>query len=356
VNRDLVVVGGSTGAVAPLRKMLNALPETFPAAILVVLHIPETSTGIFRTVLGAAGRLPVQAAEDGMRIMPGRIYLGVPSHHLIVVDGHMRLGNGPRENLVRPAIDPLFRSAAVAYGPRTIGVILSGMLNDGADGLRAIKRCGGVAMVQAPSDCEALDMPLAALEVTSIDLSVDAAALGDGLLRVVREPAGVAFPPPLDIKLEVEIALGAPVHSDDMEQLATPIPITCPDCGGVLSEIVCARPLRFRCQVGHGYTARALAQTAEGSVDEAMRVALRIIEERAELVSRMSREASEVGRQSMAELYAQRASEYRGHAGVIRQAVLANLVARGPIAADEQLIRTQGLVPEQLREDGLPST
>ncbi|MGO4840414.1 chemotaxis protein CheB, partial [Rhizobiaceae sp. 2RAB30] len=155
---------------------------TMPAAVAVVLHIPSRSTGVFNSVVAAAGDLPVESAEDGMRINHGQVYLAVPDHHLIIQDGHFRLGIGPRENLVRPAIDPLFRSAAAAYGPRAIGVVLSGKLNDGADGLRAIKRCGGIALVQSPHDSGASEMPLAALEATSVDLSAEADKLGPAIL------------------------------------------------------------------------------------------------------------------------------------------------------------------------------
>lgn len=326
-NRDLVVIGGSAGSVGPLRAILETLPVEFPAAVAVALHVPATSTGIFTTVAAAAGALPVHAAEDGMKIERGHVYLAVPDRHMILDDGVLRLGTGPRENLVRPAIDPLFRSAAASYGPRAIGLILSGMLNDGADGLRAIKRCGGIALVQAPQDSLASEMPLSALEATSVDLSAEAARLGPELLRFAMEQAEPAGPVPKDILLEVQIALGARYNSDIAFQISTPAPITCPDCGGVLSEVNGSRPLRFRCQVGHAYTSKVLAQQQEGSVDEAMRVALRIIEERAELVGRMGRDAAEVGRTSMADMYQERATEYRRYAETLRSAVLQSLEA-----------------------------
>src|SRR3712207_2605354 len=129
-NRDIIVIGGSSGATAPLKTILHALPEDLPAAVFIVLHIPARSLGILTLVASAASRLPVLPASDGLAITPGHIYLAVPDHHLIVTDRHMKLGRGPRENMARPAIDPLFRSAAVAYGPRVIGVLLSGLLND----------------------------------------------------------------------------------------------------------------------------------------------------------------------------------------------------------------------------------
>jgi two-component system chemotaxis response regulator CheB len=195
-NRDIIVIGGSSGATAPLKAILGALPVDLPAAVFIVLHIPARSLGILTTVAAAAGRLPVHPAVDGMPIMPGNVYLAVPDHHLILHDGHIKLGRGPRENMARPAIDPLFRSAAAAYGPRVIGVVLSGLLNDGASGLEAIKRCGGTVLVQDPQDAIADEMPLSAMQAVTVDLSIPSARLGDVLSDLAREPAGRRYPVP----------------------------------------------------------------------------------------------------------------------------------------------------------------
>jgi two-component system chemotaxis response regulator CheB len=172
--RDIVVVGGSAGSIAPLKTILAKLPTDFPAAIIVVIHVPAQSTGVFVTVAFAVTALPVRNASDGDKVMPGTIYLPPPDRHLLVINGTFRLGHGPRENLVRPAIDPLFRSAALEYDPRCVEVILSGMLNGGASGLATIKDAGGIALVQTPKDAEYADMPLAALETTPVDLSAGA--------------------------------------------------------------------------------------------------------------------------------------------------------------------------------------
>jgi two-component system, chemotaxis family, protein-glutamate methylesterase/glutaminase len=131
-NRDIIVIGGSSGATAPLKAILGRFPPDLPAAVFVVLHIPTRSIGLLSTVASAAGPLPARQAEDGMAIAPGNVYIAAPDHHLIVTEGRIRLGRGPRENMARPAIDPLFRSAAMTYGARVIGVVLSGFLSDGA--------------------------------------------------------------------------------------------------------------------------------------------------------------------------------------------------------------------------------
>lgn len=324
-NRDIIVIGGSAGATAPLQEILGRLPADLPAAVLIVLHIPARGIGILSTVAAAAGKLPVRQAENGMSIENGHVYLPAPDHHLLVVNNRIMLGRGPRENMVRPAIDPLFRSAALHYGPRVIGVVLSGFLSDGAAGLTAIKRCGGMALVQDPSEAVADEMPVRALEATTVDLCVPSGRLGDVLSDMVREQAGVALPIPPEIQLEVEIAAGERIGSDTLMGIADPAALTCPSCGGVLSKLRPGRPLRFRCQVGHAYTADALAKEQEGRVDEALRVALRILEERAELVQRMAEDARSSGRRAVSEMYEGRATEYRSHAEMIRCAVLQSL-------------------------------
>jgi two-component system chemotaxis response regulator CheB len=329
-NRDIIVIGGSSGATAPLKKILSTLPADLPAAVFVVLHIPAQGIGILSTVVSAASQLPVVQAESGMVIKNGQIYLAPPDHHLLLLESHIMLGRGPRENMVRPAIDALFRSAALQYGPRVIGVVLSGLLSDGAAGLTAIKRCGGVALVQDPSDAMADEMPLRALEATTVDLCAPGAKIGDILADLSRERPGTKLPVPPEIRLEVEIAAGDRIGSDNLARIADPAALTCPGCGGVLSVLKAEHPLRFRCQVGHAYTADALAKEQEGRVDEALRVALRIIEERAELVHRMAEGARHRGRSAVAQTYGARAIEYREYADMIRRVVLNSLDPKPP--------------------------
>lgn len=324
-NRDIIVIGGSAGATAPLKQILGGLPPDVPAAIFIVLHIPAQGIGILSTVAAAAGKLPVHQAMDGMTFERGHVYLAAPDHHLLLSADRLRLGRGPRENMVRPAIDALFRSAALHHGPRVIGVVLSGLLSDGAAGLQAIKRCGGMALVQDPADAISAEMPQRALEATVADLCIPAARLGDVLSGLTQEAPGAVLPVAPDIRLEVEIAAGERIGSISLAGIADPSALTCPRCGGVLSGVKEAHPMRFRCQVGHAYTADALAKEQEGQVDEALRVALRIIEERAELVHRMAENGRRTGRPAVAEMYALRAVEYREYADMIRRVVLQSL-------------------------------
>jgi two-component system chemotaxis response regulator CheB len=332
-NRDIIVIGGSSGATTPLKAILGSFPADLPAAVFVILHIPARSTGILATVASATGLLPVFQVEDGMAFRSGCVYIAAPDRHMILADGKIWLGRGPRENMVRPAIDPLFRSAAITYGPRVIGVVLSGLLSDGAAGLNAIKRCGGLALVQDPDDAVADEMPRRAMEATTVDLSVPVAKLGDVLSDLARESPGPSLPIPPEIRLEVDIAAGERIDAERFQRIADPTALTCPSCGGVLSAIEDGRPLRFRCQVGHAFTADVLATEQEGRVDEALRVALRIIEERAELVHRMAEDGRRTGRRAVAEMYDERAKEYRAYAETIRQAVLRSLPPAGELEA-----------------------
>jgi len=322
----LVVIGGSSGSHRALRRILLDLPADLPAPIFIATHMSAASNNLLASMLDGVGPLPVRVAEDGEPYQPGHVYVAVADCHLLLIDGTIRLGRGPRENMSRPAIDPLFRSAALVGGPRTIGVILTGMLNDGASGLASIKRMGGRAVVQDPRDAVADDMPLAAIEACDVDVIAPLPGIGAAIARLIAEPLdATTAPPPADLRIEVEIALGARCDSEVIHEVATPSTLTCPACNGVLSEMRAHNPLRFRCQVGHGYTGEALYKVKDEDVDEALRVALRVIDERADLVTRMARDARDSGRPAVAEMYEQRSSEYRSYAETIRRAVILNL-------------------------------
>ncbi|MEA9800259.1 chemotaxis protein CheB [Xanthomonas campestris] len=323
-NRNIVAIGGSAGASQALRTLLADLPRDLPAAVLVVLHLSPQGTGIVEMVRSAVRGLPVHVASDGMPLVPGAVYVAVPDSHLMVDGMHVVLGRGPRENMSRPSIDALFRSVAVSHGARALGVLLSGMLNDGCAGLEAIQACGGAVAVQDPDDAIADDMPRNALRALTPDVVAPSAALGAVITDLVREPAAWPIAPSDALRLEVAIARGQPSTTEVMTQLGEPVALSCPACGGVLTKLHTPGTLRFRCQVGHGYTAPALMSAKEGSVDEALRVALRVIEERAELVSRMAGD-DRAHQPSVASLYAARAKEYRGYADVLRSALLTSL-------------------------------
>jgi two-component system chemotaxis response regulator CheB len=324
-KKDIIVIGGSAGSHSPLRRLMSDLPGDIEASIFVATHVPTHGSEYLTDLLASVGRLPVCRAVDGQPIERGKVYTAVPDRHLLLVDGIIRLGEGPRENMARPAIDPLFRSAALSYGPRAVGIILSGLLNDGASGISAIKACGGTAIVQHPLDAVADQMPLAALETVQPDCVVPADDLGRVISEIAASDAGPPVAPSSNLALEVEIAAGTRLGSQILSKIADPSALSCPDCQGVLSEVRGEQPLRFRCQIGHAFTADVLeARTDE--VNEAMRVALRIMEERVTLVTRMAQDARSSGRVAVAELYEARAIEYGRYARVLREAAIRSLL------------------------------
>ena len=323
-RKDIVVIGGSAGSGSALRRIFAGIDPGIEASLFIATHVPSGSAGYLASAIRRDSTIPVVEACDGLPIERGTAYAAVPDHHMLIVDGTIRLGDGPRENMARPAIDPLFRSAALSYGPRAVGVVLSGMLNDGASGLRAIKACGGTAVVQHPLDAESDQMPLAALEVVEPDAVTPADELGRLLSEIVVQNAGEPIRPPPNLELEVRIAAGERLGAEILREIADPSALTCPDCQGVLSEVRDEQPLRYRCQIGHAVTAEVLASRRE-RVDEALRVALRVMEERVTLVSRMAEDARRTGRSTIAELYESRRDEYTRYALILREAAMASL-------------------------------
>ncbi|MQW55040.1 chemotaxis protein CheB [Sinorhizobium meliloti] len=321
-HRDVIALGGSLGAVAALKHLLGKLPANFAAAVFVVIHVGARGKDLLAEIFNAHSEIPVTTAVDGEVVERGHVYVAPADHHLLVIDGVIRLGRGPRENLARPAVDPLFRSVGLNYGPRSVAVVLTGMLNDGAAGLADLKRCGGVTVVQNPSDAVAPDMPMGALMASDVDYRAPLEGLAALLVELTGEEAGPPIPVPAEIRLEVDIALGRQIGSETMLTIANPVPISCPACGGVLSQIKSWPPLRFRCQVGHAYTSEALAAESESAVDEALRVALRIIEERVTLSEKMAQDAHRSGFAAAAAANRRRANEGREHAETLRRAII----------------------------------
>lgn len=319
---DIVAIGGSYGSIPVITGICAGLPAGFRAAVFVVVHFGAHGNNLLAGILAARSPLRVATAVDGATVETGCVYVAPADRHLLVIDGCIRLGRGPRENMTRPAIDPLFRSLAASYGPRVVAIVVSGLLDDGAAGLVDVKRCGGLAVVQNPGEAAAPDMPFGALRTVDVDYRADASAL-PGLLE---ELAALEAPPadavPEDIRIEVAIALGRPVDFQSMQRIATPVPLTCPSCNGVLSELA-QPPLRFRCQVGHAFSADTLDAGKEDAVDEALRVALRIIGERIALLDRMTAHAERSGFATSATAYQARNIEYRRQERALQDATTA---------------------------------
>lgn len=311
-GHDIVVVGGSAGGVEALIALMRGLPPDLPATVLVVLHVGATSH--LAEILNAAGPLPVAQAESGQLIEQGAVYVAGPDAHLLLHKDHLLLRRGPRENMSRPAIDPLFRSAAASFGGRVIGVILSGLLNDGAAGLRAIKRCGGLAVVQDPRDASFADMPRSALCYVDVDHVATSARMAGLLARLVNERAGPTPDIPLDIRLETAIAAQELTDMAVEEKLSSLSPFTCPECNGSLWEIEDGGLLRYRCHIGHGFTAEAVLSAQNEEINRIVEVFRRAQQERAHLSRRLALRAIDSNQHYLAAQLSVRAREYENGA------------------------------------------
>lgn len=316
-NHDIIVIGASAGGLQPLRELMSKLPPDLPAAIFVVLHVGATSH--LAHILGRASALPVLRTVSGEPIERRRVYVAVPGFHLLLHDGHILLRRGPRENMARPAIDPLFRSAAASFGARVIGVILSGALNDGTAGLAAIKRCGGVAVVQDPADAAVPDMPQSAINHVNVDHCVPSAAMANLLARLAAAPAGPTPPIPLDVRLEAAIAAQELADMQTEDRLGTPSRFSCPECHGTLWEVAEGNLLRYRCHVGHAFTGDAMLAAQADEVDHLLSALLRSHQERADLARRMAEQERLENRHSLAAQFLARAREYERDAEVVQR-------------------------------------
>jgi two-component system, chemotaxis family, protein-glutamate methylesterase/glutaminase len=321
VQRDVIVVGASAGGVQALQDLVAQLPPELPASVLIVLHLMPSGISVLHSILDRAGALPADQARDGERLERGHIYVAPPDHHMLLRGPNVHLSAGPRENGHRPAIDPLFRSAARAYGPRVIGVILSGNLDDGTDGLRLIEQRGGATVVQDPEDAAYPGMPENAIASVHPGHVVPLAEIGATLCELLDAPIDpspvddVADPgsQPVDL-VEVEFGREEPVGD--------PTRLTCPDCGGVMLERNDGGLVRFACQVGHAYSPESLDVQQSEALELAFWNAIRTLEERADLLQRLARRADRSGSRSTVERFTGKADVATAHADEIRSTLL----------------------------------
>lgn len=275
-----------------LTRLVAQLPAALPAAVLVVQHLAPDSTGeplVARLATHTA--LQCQLAEDQMPLQAGHLYLAPPDRHLLARDDRLLVTKGPHENTYRPAADALFRSAAVAFDSHVIGVVLTGMLHDGTAGLDFVKRCGGVAVVQDPADAQFASMPESALRHVAVDYVVPISHMGALLTELVGQRANKPDEPlhiPHDLQVEAAIAERVMGTTEQVSEIGHQVPLTCPGCGGNLWEVNEGNVLRFRCHTGHAYTAEALLECSQQEMEETLWVALRMMEERKNLLTSMA--------------------------------------------------------------------
>jgi two-component system, chemotaxis family, protein-glutamate methylesterase/glutaminase len=281
----LVTIGASSGGIEALSAVIAALPADFPAPICVVIHTAADSPGMLHLILGRAKRLPAEVATSGAKLEAGHIYVAPADRHMLVEPGTLVVAAGPKENRVRPAIDPLFRSAAQVYGPRVIGVIMTGGLDDGTAGLWAIKQLGGIAVVQDPKDALFPSMPSHAIRHVNVDYCVPLEAIGPLLVRLTGESVLERQLRTTDaMDMELKIAKGQNALDAGIEHLGTPSPFACPECHGVLRQFTEGDRLRYRCHTGHAFSLPTLLADIDSTIEDALWNAIRAMEERARLL------------------------------------------------------------------------
>jgi two-component system chemotaxis response regulator CheB len=318
-KHDVVVIGASAGGVEAISRIVAELPRDIRASILVVLHISR-GRSLLPEILTRAGALPAAHPTDGEPLRQGQIYVAPPDHHLVVDASSVRVVHTASENGVRPAVDPLFRSAARAHGPRVIGVVLTGALDDGTAGMMAIKEAGGVTVVQDPGDAFAPGMPRSAIAagvadhiVPLRDIPLLIAALTEEDAPPVPLPAGG----PHLRQMEPDLAQTR-LAVRDVDRPGKPSVFTCPECHGTLWEADESGVLRFRCRVGHVYSAESMLSAQTDEVDRTLWIALRTLEERAALSHRLAERGRMRGHRWLDKAFTQRALETEREAESIR--------------------------------------
>lgn len=325
-SEQVVVVGASAGGVEALRTVVAGLPADLPAAVVVVLHVPRNSTGALAAVLDRAGPLSAAPARHGSVLHPGTVHIAPPDHHVLVGDGHLVLSTGPTENGHRPAVDPLFRSAALARGPAATGVVLSGTRDDGAAGLVSLVEHGGAAVVQDPDEALFAAMPRHALHLVPEALVLPSDRIAAALVAIVRAGPGHAGPgrraglPGSDDVLRAEVSIATTGLPTTVEiPGARPSPFSCPQCHGVLFEVPDAHGPHVRCRIGHAWSPAGLEAEQAAAVESALWTALRALEERAALLVRLTDAASGADLHTSATLHRARADQVREQAARIRE-------------------------------------
>ncbi|QLY32006.1 chemotaxis protein CheB [Nocardia huaxiensis] len=317
---NLIVVGASAGGVEALREFVSGLAADTQSAVLVVLHMPPHGVSALPAILSRVGPLPAVAAVDGMPLEAGRVYTAVPDHHLLVADSRIVLSHGPTENGYRPGVDALFRSAAVAWGPRVAGVVLSGSLDDGTAGLALIAVRGGITVAQDPKEALYPSMPESAISQVRVDHVLPVREIGATLAQRFLKRDDLPEPPPLSEinRLEAHLDAGVGITRNGVATMTDPSGLSCPDCNGVLYALP-DTPQRYRCRVGHAWTAQALLAEQSVEVERALWTALRALQEKQQLAERMCADAQRHGDQRLAARYSEQRHEHAHAAEVLRK-------------------------------------
>jgi two-component system, chemotaxis family, protein-glutamate methylesterase/glutaminase len=332
-RRDIVVIGASAGGIEALGGLVRHFPADLGAAVLVVLHLAPEHKSVLPHILSSAGPMPARHAHNGETLVPNRIYVARPDHHLLLHESHIRVIRGPRENGHRPAIDPLFRSAADVFEHRAAGVVLSGTLDDGTVGLHCIKEAGGATLAQDPDDALYPAMPANAIAYARPDYVLPVEELVDKLVRLTAASAGVEGK-------ELPVIDDAPAPSAEVAQQGEIAPFSCPECGGTLWERMEGATASYRCRVGHAYTMNSLVAKHVESVERTLWSAYRALEERSAMSRRVARRLTDRGRTESAARFERQADAAGLHADELK-ALLDSFDAAAPDIEIEAVAQQQ---------------
>lgn len=320
-KRNVIVIGASAGGVYALKALVSSLPPDFDATIFVVVHISPHSPSYLATILDKAGPLKALHPTDGEIIQPGHIYVAPSDHHLLVEYDQVIVKKGPKENRFRPSIDALFRSAAYTYGPRVIGIVLTGMLDDGTSGMWSVKRMGGICIVQEPEDALYASMPNHVMEYVAVDFVVPlpkmALLLSDLVTQSVEPlPDKSGLPAEERSRLEAEVNIAAQDYAFDQGilDMGDLTQLTCPACNGALISIKEGKLIRYRCHTGHAYTATSLLAETHNVVEESFWKGIRALEEAVILLEQSGQQFLAGGNKAAADEFMQKARETKERA------------------------------------------
>ncbi|MCW3111875.1 MAG: CheB methylesterase [Segetibacter sp.] len=324
-KKDIIVVGASAGGVNALIEFVKFLPKNFDASIFVVLHLHPSTPSNLPAILSNLGTLKAVHPEDGDKIKTRQIYIAPPDHHLLVENDRVLVRKGPKENRFRPSVDVLFRSAAYNYGSRVIGIVLSGMLNDGTSGMWSVQQMGGICMVQDPAEALYDSMPSNVLNEVDVDYSIPVAQMGAVLQELIHENASNMqdiTPEQMELmKMEVVIAANGNALELGILEKGNLTPFTCPECHGALIRLTEGTSVRFRCHTGHAFSASTLLAGVTESIEEQLWSTMRTFEEAIMLLEQIANTFKNTGKEDAAEEFFKKAEENRKRSKVLHKMV-----------------------------------
>jgi two-component system chemotaxis response regulator CheB len=313
-GKHIIAIGASAGGLKVITEILSGLPAELDAAIFVTVHISKNSMAdIIRQMFQKRSNLQCVIPQDGDKIKKGHVYIAPPDRHLFIEKGKILVTHGPHENRWRPSIDVLFRSAAAAYDSRVIGIILSGLMDDGTSGMGAIKRSGGITIVQEPAEAEFDDMPTNVINNVEVDYRVPSSDIPYVVRDILSKPLGAPKEIPREIKIEAEITARMSGTIDTLKEIGDQSPFICPDCGGGLFEIRNDNIYRYRCHTGHVYTEKLLLEKQSEELEESLWVAIRMMEERRNLLITVAAHDRQAGNEDLSKEKLQKADELKAH-------------------------------------------